>query len=217
MDINKKTQEAYNKGAHIYSKKWVDIDEHLKEPIELLKQLLPKNATILDVGCGHGKYSHFWHKEGHHVLGVDFSENMLNIAKQKNPKIDFKLLNMHDLHMINSKFDLIWISYALLHIQKEMVPSLVKSLHHLLKKGGYIFIATSLADETQIEGGDTYSIGLVDSKDENSKLPYVSWAESDLIALLQNDFDMTYKIAIHDPFKNNSSRRSLVLIAKRRH
>ncbi|MBN3038757.1 MAG: class I SAM-dependent methyltransferase [Candidatus Omnitrophica bacterium] len=42
----------------------------------------PKVKTILDVGCGSGRYSVALAKVGADVTGIDFSENMLAIARE---------------------------------------------------------------------------------------------------------------------------------------
>ena len=41
---------------------------------------------VLDVGCGSGRVSFMLAKEGANVTGVDYSENMLNLAKNYQTK-----------------------------------------------------------------------------------------------------------------------------------
>lgn len=49
----------------------------------LEKANLPMKARILDVACGPGWTAHFLAKLGHSVYGVDISEDLLEIAKQR--------------------------------------------------------------------------------------------------------------------------------------
>lgn len=44
---------------------------------------LPKDAKILDVGCGSGTYAHFWKEQGYNVTGLDISEKSLEITRSK--------------------------------------------------------------------------------------------------------------------------------------
>ncbi|KKB82562.1 hypothetical protein VW35_00290 [Devosia soli] len=59
----------------------------------LLRELLPSAGRVLDIGCGTGSLSVLAAEQGHEVLGLDSSSEMLRRAKQKaasaNLKIDF--------------------------------------------------------------------------------------------------------------------------------
>lgn len=44
---------------------------------------LPPGTKVLDVGCGSGGLAQFWHQEGYHVTGLDFSDQALELASRK--------------------------------------------------------------------------------------------------------------------------------------
>ena len=46
-----------------------------------------KNKRVLDLGCGDGRYSIIFAKQGARVIAIDVSEHQLNIAKQINFQI----------------------------------------------------------------------------------------------------------------------------------
>lgn len=52
--------------------------------IALFEQL-PKRARVLDIGCGPGIQAREFIKRGYHVVGIDFSEEMVRLAKKKAP------------------------------------------------------------------------------------------------------------------------------------
>ena len=54
-------------------------------PNKIYKYLLPKikNKTILDLGCGTGKFMQKFHIETTKYYGLDLSNEQLNIAKRK--------------------------------------------------------------------------------------------------------------------------------------
>jgi SAM-dependent methyltransferase len=60
---------------------------------QMIKNLLidnePSNYYIVDLGCGSGILARELSEKGFKVLGVDISEQMLNIAKRKAPKASF--------------------------------------------------------------------------------------------------------------------------------
>ena len=48
----------------------------------------PKGRRVADIGCGGGIYSAAWPDLGaHSVVGVDFSEQMLSAARERNGRI----------------------------------------------------------------------------------------------------------------------------------
>ena len=67
-----KTIAVYDKIASEYAKK---IDEYLPKPeLQTFLSLLPKNATILDAGCGPGRDCEYFVQHGLRVVGVVGSE-----------------------------------------------------------------------------------------------------------------------------------------------
>jgi len=44
---------------------------------------LPENAKILDVGCGSGTLARSWKEQGYDVIGLDISDESLEIARRK--------------------------------------------------------------------------------------------------------------------------------------
>lgn len=57
------------------------------------KKMIDSDSTILDVGCGTGKYSFSLAKESKHVTGVDLSPKMIEKAQEKK-----KETNTHNVH-----------------------------------------------------------------------------------------------------------------------
>jgi len=62
---------------------WVELME------KLLLQYLPKEAHILDLCCGTGSVAQRLLLMGYQVTGLDGSEEMLNLARQKAPSGKF--------------------------------------------------------------------------------------------------------------------------------
>ncbi|MGB1274435.1 MAG: class I SAM-dependent methyltransferase [Nannocystaceae bacterium] len=50
---------------------------------KLMQQHLPRGAKVLDVGCGTGVFSHYLGERGHCVVGVDGSQKMLAVARER--------------------------------------------------------------------------------------------------------------------------------------
>ncbi|PSB04449.1 class I SAM-dependent methyltransferase [Merismopedia glauca] len=106
----------------------------------LEKVKLNGNERILDLGCGDGKITAQIAKcvpQGF-VLGTDFSEEMIEFAKQKFPSTDFPNLNFEwrDARDLNydAQFDLI-VSFSCLHWIKEHLLVL-EGIERSLKPSG---------------------------------------------------------------------------------
>lgn len=106
---------------------FTEDDDSYSDTIEwpCIQKMLPQlnNKRILDLGCGTGRFSFLFEKENPlSVLGVDISEQMLIIAKEKamsrGSKVKFIQddISNSDIY-INGKFDFIFSSTTLHYIR----------------------------------------------------------------------------------------------------
>ncbi|MFW6282720.1 MAG: hypothetical protein ACOC1P_01540 [Minisyncoccales bacterium] len=77
MDKSKQASLVYDKIAKPYADEFSNPSEYLDEFLDLL----PKNAKILDDGCGVGVDSGFVNSHSFEVIGLDLSKEMLNLAR----------------------------------------------------------------------------------------------------------------------------------------
>ena len=68
-----------------------------------------KGQSLLDVGCGTGHFSFWFHDLGFKVVGMDISTEMLKVARSKikNEKIRFIQADAYDLPFPDNSFDLV--------------------------------------------------------------------------------------------------------------
>lgn len=126
-----------------------DFEKYYNETPEILKTRLERNKvypkdlnakTVLDVGCGDGKYSLAWKQLGaKEVTGVDFSEKAINIAKDRvresDSNINYKIDDALNLSIENNSFDIVYCFGVLHHTSdpKKGISELVR----VLKEGGF--------------------------------------------------------------------------------
>jgi ubiquinone/menaquinone biosynthesis C-methylase UbiE len=74
--------------------------------------------AVLDVACGPGYLSDYVRKLGANPTGVDFSDNMVAIAKEMFPGISFLCGDAQNLPCENDSFDRVLINFGLLHVSR---------------------------------------------------------------------------------------------------
>ena len=76
---------------------------------------IPRDARVLDIGCGTGALAFCLHELGYRVTGVDASSAMIGIAKKNNPgnADSFMVANvLQGLPFADRSFDLVISSYV---------------------------------------------------------------------------------------------------------
>lgn len=118
--------------GHDFKWKWPKIKEILP----------PKNSTILDFGCGEGRYiEEFLKVNPYKIIGTDISSYAINRAKKNFPKGKFHVVSGDDRVPLNDKsVDFILAADVIEHIFDT--PNFVSEMNRVLKKGGKIFIST---------------------------------------------------------------------------
>lgn len=118
---------------------YYDVLEKVHDKVKILK-----DTKVLDIGIGTGALTRLFYKKGAEIYGVDFSDKMLELAKENMPdgtfyRFDFKNGLPGELEGV--KFDFIVSSYALHHINDEEKINFIMLLKNYLKKHGKIIIA----------------------------------------------------------------------------
>lgn len=106
--------------------------------------LLPQHARVLDAGCGSGQKAKFFQDRGARVLGIDFSEKLLEIARQTATASDFRLLDLRDIRTLSEEFEGVFAQASLLHIPKTETFSVIEGMVSRLVPRGLLYIAVKV-------------------------------------------------------------------------
>ena len=134
-------EKAYDIWANQYDtneNRTRDLDK--KSTIETLSKYEFEN--VLELGCGTGKNTNWLLEKAKRIIGLDFSQEMLNKAKEKisNEKVIFKKADLNEDWEIDNNFaDLITSSLTLEHI--EDLNHIFEQGNLKLKKNGLFFIS----------------------------------------------------------------------------
>ncbi|SFQ45380.1 putative AdoMet-dependent methyltransferase [Butyrivibrio proteoclasticus] len=120
----------------------------------IFKEVMTKeNAKVLDIGFGTGTLTTKLYENGCEVYGQDFSQRMIELAKEKMPDAslyqgDFSKGLVPELS--NCKFDYIIGTYSLHHLTDEQKVSFFTGLLSQLNEDGKLLIG-DVAFKTRVE------------------------------------------------------------------
>ncbi len=142
----------------------------IPERFSLLPDL--KGLRILDLGCGTGEHCKEYIEMGAvEVTGIDISEKMLEVAKEKNsdPRITYMKMPMEELNKLDGRYDLAISSLAMHYI--EDYRGVIKNVYRLLDLDGMFVFSQEHPIVTCHPGGDRWT------KDENGHKLYANLAD----------------------------------------
>jgi len=136
---------------------WVNFVERQKETLGV------QGNRFLDLACGTGEVSIRLAKEGFNVTGVDLSEEMLTVAREKIEKNGHSLfLVQQDMSEIEGvgEFDMVGIfcdSLNYLPSEKEVMNTFERVYDHLIQNGLFFFDVHSLYKINELFINQTYA------------------------------------------------------------
>lgn len=142
--------EAYTGFAQVYDKFMdnINYEEWCKYLIELLKEYgvdseRDSDCIVLDLGCGTGNITQLLSKAGYDMIGVDNSQEMLNIAMDKrgdDESILYLLQDMREFELYGTVAAVVSICDSINYITEyENLVEVFKLVNNYLDPGG-VFI-----------------------------------------------------------------------------
>lgn len=103
---------------------------------------LPKDAQVLDYGCGYGLLSFYLKQEFHHVLSVDSSPQQIAVAKRMGLNAEVVAIEELEDWVANhlERFDVIFLFDVLEHVPASQQISFLRSLSSTLKFDGQLLV-----------------------------------------------------------------------------
>lgn len=133
-------RNSYNNIAHAWSTARTTFFGREREYVDGVLSAAPVGSVILDMGCGTGRpMAEYIVSQGRHVLGVDQSEAMLEIARRKLPGEQWVLSPMEDYEPeVGYQGALIWD--ALFHIHRTEHEPIVRKVVRALPSGARVML-----------------------------------------------------------------------------
>lgn len=140
-------EQAYRTGSDLWTEfsRKIDLENFLKH--------LPKDAMLLDIGCGRGRVSFSLVEMGHKVIGIDYVKEIVEKnneeAKIRNvlDRVRFIEGNALDIDFDDASFDAVFDIGLSHHFKKQDLEKYAKEISRVVKQRGYMFFV-GLSRET---------------------------------------------------------------------
>jgi len=143
--------DCYNRTAKEYAEKFLSeldgkpFDQNI---LNRFCEMLLEGSLIYDFGCGSGQTTKYIHdKNRHNIIGLDFSENAIRLAKQNFSKIEFIVDDMLNSKMASGSADGILAFYAVVHFTYIEIEQVLKEWLRLLKPNAISLFSFHVGEE----------------------------------------------------------------------
>lgn len=148
-DLKHRTIETYNLSAKALAEYFEGIGPRDGD-IDLAFALAgdPRNAQVLEIGCGPGREVRDIMKHTPSYTGIDVSEGFLELAKVNAPKGVFELADALT-YDYKGPYDIVFSFVALGHLDQAELTTVFQKVLAALKPHGVIYISLKYADKYQ--------------------------------------------------------------------
>ncbi len=141
----------YDRVAERYAKKPIADQDAYQRKLRTTRQYLRSDMEVLEFGCGTGGTAIAHTPFVKHILAIDFSAAMIDIARRKAAAADvknvtFEQADIDDFQAPDGSFDAV-MGHSVLHLLDDRDATIAK-VHRLLKPGGVFVSSTTCVGDT---------------------------------------------------------------------
>jgi 2-polyprenyl-3-methyl-5-hydroxy-6-metoxy-1,4-benzoquinol methylase len=103
---------------------------------------VPRNARVLDIGCGFGESLGYHRERGCDAHGVEADRNILRVAERHGLNVKVGLFDA--AHYEPASFDVVTLDQVIEHVSAP--AEVLAGVHRVLKPGGMLVVSTPNAD-----------------------------------------------------------------------
>jgi len=103
-----------------------------------------EGKTVLDFGCGAGRWVEYFRNLGADYVGVDISDEMIALSKTLYPGIAFDALKGLEIPLETDSCDLVFSIAVLHHNRPPQQEEILGEIARVLKPNGYLFLFEGL-------------------------------------------------------------------------
>ena len=144
----------WNRIAKFYSKRPVTDEAAYRKKLEVTREYFQPDMEVLEFGCGTGSTAIAQSPFVSHILAIDISPKMLEIAQGKAEKqgitnVTFNCATIDEFKSADERFD-VAMGHSILHLLDDR-NAVIQKVYRMLKPGGVFVTSTScLGDLTPL-------------------------------------------------------------------
>ena len=211
---NGDSMEAYSSFAKVYDMFMdnVPYEEWGKYLINLLEEYGIKDGLVLDLGCGTGSITEILADKGYDMIGIDYSEEMLNVALDKKEKSGNNILylnqDMREFELYGTVRAIVSICDSMNYMTtEEDLRDVFKLVNNYLDIGGIFIFDLNTIHKYETIGEQV----IAENRDEGSFIWENTFYEDENI----NEYDLTLFIkdenGKYDKYEENHIQRAYCL------
>jgi SAM-dependent methyltransferase len=138
LDERRRARRFFNRMSPLYP----IVERHLFPQYgDVLARLaLPSELSVLDLATGTGHLAGAFAERGHGVTGLDFADKLLNRARRRFSRVDFRNLDIRHLDRIGScAYDLVSMDYFLHGLSPEFRRFILWETARIARTNVFIF------------------------------------------------------------------------------
>ena len=126
-------QAGWERASSEYDRRFGELTMQAVAPLLDAVGAAP-GTRLLDVASGPGYVAAAAARRGASVVGVDFSELMVDLASKKHPDLEFLPGDAENLDFPDDSFDAVVMNFGMLHLARP--ESAIVEAHRVLRPGG---------------------------------------------------------------------------------
>ena len=138
--------DTWTRCSTSYNETWATLTSETL-PLLIKKTNINADTSVLDIGCGAGNSTKKINETGADVIGIDFSEKMVEEANATYQNITFKQSDAENIPLENNSKDVVVSNFVVHHFAEP--EKVFKEINRVLKPKGKFAFAVWGANEEQ--------------------------------------------------------------------
>ncbi len=143
-------RDSYDSAAKAYAEHLATelaqkpLDRHL---LNRFAEEARGRGLVADLGCGPGHVARYLQEQGVDVVGIDLSPEMVRVAADLHPGIEFRVGDMNRLDLADASLVGIVAFYSIVHFRPTELGVVFQEARRVLMPGGLALISFHVGDE----------------------------------------------------------------------
>jgi uncharacterized protein len=186
---------------------YLRIKIRLEDNYAPFHKLVPRKATVLDLGCGYGFLSYMLQflSDERTITGVDYDEEKIETAQHgylRSERLNFYCADVTEFHM--QKYDVIIVSDVLHYLETEEQERLLSRCFAALNAGGKLIIRDGNRDLRERHKGtratEFFSVRLLKFNKSRNELNFISGTD---LTIRAKEHGLTVEILDESRYTSN--------------